>query len=152
MYCTCVHTVSTICVAPCMFPLAFLFSCCFPIHPLSLSVCPAHSVQMLKLQQLRKSCRGNGTSTCILCGYDLVHHRSRSLNSIHVCYECAQVCVGEREREERGHFLFNRTFTQGLKIIGEKAFHLAYAAYLGPLVYPQLALLRELQCTWVHSH
>ena len=47
---------------------------------------------------------------------------------------------------------FNRTFTQGLKIIGEKAFHLVYAAYLRPLVYPQLALLRESQCTWVYSH
>ena len=57
-----------------------------------------------------------------------------------------------RDRGSPSHFLFNRTFTQGLKIIGEKAFHLAYAAYMGPLVYPQLALLRESQCTWVYSH
>ena len=41
-----------------------------------------------------------------------------------------------RDRGSLSHFLFNRTFTQGLKIIGEKAFHLAYAAYLGPLVHP----------------
>ena len=50
---------------------------------------------------------------------------------------------GERERErerqrERGR---ERERERELKIIGEKAFHLAYAAYLGPLVYPQLALL-----------
>ena len=63
-----------------------------PPSPVSLSV-SAHSVQMLKLQRLRKSCRGNGTSTCILCGYDLVHHRSRSISSIHVCFECAQVYI-----------------------------------------------------------
>jgi hypothetical protein len=60
-------------------------------------------VQMLKLQQLRKSCRGNGTSTCILCGYDLVHHRSRSLSSIHVCFECAQAVCSRCKAEYKCH-------------------------------------------------
>ena len=58
----------------------------------------------------------------------------------------------EREREGERDFLFNWTFTQGLKIIGEKVFHLAYAAYPGLLLYPQLALLLELQHTWVYPY
>ena len=69
----------------------------------------------------------------------------------------------EREREggreggtgrsaDRGPVDLNQTFTQGLKIIGEKVFHLAYAACLGLLGLPQLALLRESQRTWVYSH
>ena len=66
----------------------------------------------------------------------------------------------ERERErdwevERSRLTeplsFNRTLTQGLKINGQKVFHLAYAACLRLLVSPQLALLRESQCTWVYS-
>jgi hypothetical protein len=60
-------------------------------------------VQMLKLQRLRNSCRGNGTSSCILCGYDLVHHRSRSLSSMHVCFECAQAVCSRCKAEYKCH-------------------------------------------------
>ena len=63
-------------------------SLCFPC-----SLCLPCSVQMLKLQRLRNSCRGNGTSSCILCGHDFAHHRSRSPTSLHFCHECAKVCV-----------------------------------------------------------
>ena len=60
-----------------------------PLRPTSLCV---HSVQMLKLQRLHKSCRGNGTSSCILCGYDFTRHRSRGPISMHICRECSKVC------------------------------------------------------------
>lgn len=73
--------------------LLFLFC-----HPLVLLPSPSsllppfcHRVQMLKLQRLRESCRGNGTSSCILCGHDFAHHRSRSPISLHFCHECAKV-------------------------------------------------------------
>ena len=41
-----------------------------------------------------------------------------------------------RDRGSLSHFLFNRIFTQGLKIIGEKAFPLAYAAFPEAIVVP----------------
>ena len=62
-----------------------------PSSPPPLLPPPYHSIQMLKLQRLRESCRGNGTSSCILCGHDFAHHRSRSPISLHFCHECAKV-------------------------------------------------------------
>ena len=73
---------------PCPLSLSPSPSLCFPCP-----LCLPCSVQMLKLQRLRNSCRGNGTSSCILCGHDFAHHRSRSPTSLHFCHECAKVCV-----------------------------------------------------------
>ena len=83
------------------FPLLIWFASFLPSPSLSPSpslcfpcpLCLPCSVQMLKLQRLRNSCRGNGTSSCILCGHDFAHHRSRSPTSLHFCHECAKVCV-----------------------------------------------------------
>ena len=48
---------------------------------------------MLKHKQMEHDCRGNGTTSCRICGYDFAYQHMRKPLAVQFCNDCGQVCV-----------------------------------------------------------
>ena len=60
-----------------------------------------YRVQTLKFKQLKEGVRGNGTTSCLLCGFDFANQRTRRPVSLQFCDECDKAMCPRCRVQER---------------------------------------------------